>query len=71
MPYIIEIGHKITLVLSDSASQFAGAGTDPETSIVELEVESAFPDLHLQRLTPARLVSFIVWLDCACQGCPD
>jgi hypothetical protein len=29
-----------------------------------------FPDLHPQGLTPARLVSLIVWLDCACQGCP-
>src|SRR5665647_2643182 len=30
-----------------------------------------FSDLHPQGLTPARLVSFIVWLDCACQGCPN
>jgi hypothetical protein len=29
------------------------------------------PDLHPQWLTPARLVSSIVWLDCACQGCPN
>jgi hypothetical protein len=26
---------------------------------------------HPCELTPARLVSSIVWLDCACQGCPN
>jgi hypothetical protein len=29
-----------------------------------------FSDLHSQGLTPARLVLAILWLDCACQGCP-
>jgi hypothetical protein len=41
-----------------------------EATFVELEDESTFLDLKSERLAPARLVSSIVWPDCACQGCP-
>jgi hypothetical protein len=33
------------------------------TGVVNIEI----PEMHSQGLTPARLISAIIWLDCACQ----